>query len=397
MNPPYAEATSYGEKEKSGVAIQNKTYDKYREKLGKASNELFAQFFARIYFEIDGCILASFSTLKLLQGLNFNQFREFFLARYKQGFIIPAKSFDNVESMFPVGFLIWDTNVKQKMEILQCELFDERGNFLNVKNYYGNLPARINQWRKSFVEKENLLLGLIVGLPSDFQTNPMLAILSKQQKRYCLRITPNNLIQFCIYFSTRHAHPHTCFNHNDQFLFPSQDLENDLEFQNDCLTYTLFHSKTKITNNYAKNHWIPFTEQEVGAREKFESNFMTDFINGKLGEEKADDSLIPTKSFVPTEPLVFGEDAQLVFDAGRELWKYYHLSADEPEYNPNASFYDIKKYFQGTTINSAGKSRMKNKSNNPEYNKLLKNLNDALNQLAKQIQPKVYEYGFLRE
>lgn len=31
------------------------------------------------------------------------------------------------------------------------------------------------------------------------------------------------------------------------------------------------------------NHWIPFTENEVNSRERFESSFMTDFIRGKFG------------------------------------------------------------------------------------------------------------------
>jgi hypothetical protein len=57
-------------------------------------------------------------------------------------------------------------------------------------------------------------------------------------------------------------------------------LEKDKEFQNDCLTYTLFNNN--IQTKFGVNHWIPFTENEVNAKEKFESNFMSDFIKGKL-------------------------------------------------------------------------------------------------------------------
>jgi hypothetical protein len=54
----------------------------------------------------------------------------------------------------------------------------------------------------------------------------------------------------------------------------------DTEFQNDCLVFTLFN--THIQTQFGTNNWIPFTEQEVNSREKFESNFMSKFINGKL-------------------------------------------------------------------------------------------------------------------
>jgi hypothetical protein len=62
------------------------------------------------------------------------------------------------------------------------------------------------------------------------------------------------------------------------------------------------------------------------------------------------------------------------------------------KYNPNASLYDIREYFQGR--NEAGK--MNNKSTNEEYSKLIAKLRDKLKLLAVKIQPKVYEYGFLR-
>ena len=113
INPPYAEAASATQvtntgKNKSGVSLGNTTYEKYKDSLGKASNELFAQFFMRIYKEIPNCKLASFSTLKYLNSSNFVKFRETFKAKFLTGFICPADTFDNVNGRFPIGFLIWD-------------------------------------------------------------------------------------------------------------------------------------------------------------------------------------------------------------------------------------------------------------------------------------------------
>jgi hypothetical protein len=48
-------------------------------------------------------------------------------------------------------------------------------------------------------------------------------------------------------------------------------------------------------------------------------------------------------------------------------------------------------YFQG-----AKDGRMNNKSNDEEYNLLIWTLPDKIKILAKKIEPKVYEYGFLK-
>lgn len=114
INPPYAEATSAKTpsgtgKNKDLVARGNLICEKYKDELNKANNELFAQFFMRIYKELNGCIMASFSTLKYLNSSNFKKFREIFKAKFLEGFMVPADSFDNVKGQFPIGFLVWDT------------------------------------------------------------------------------------------------------------------------------------------------------------------------------------------------------------------------------------------------------------------------------------------------
>jgi hypothetical protein len=78
-----------------------------------------------------------------------------------------------------------------------------------------------------------------------------------------------------------------------------------------------------------------------------------------------------------------------VFAAGCELWRYYH---SQKNVNVNASFYDIRKHFQGR--NAQGK--MGTKSSDAKYNELIGDLREKLKVLAKKIEPKVYEYGFLK-
>ncbi|GAA8313018.1 hypothetical protein HpKG88_13190 [Helicobacter pylori] len=114
INPPYAEAGNKAKmsgtgEHKAKVARNNLICKKYKDELHKANNELFAQFFMRIYRELNGCIMASFSTLKYLNSSNFKKFREVFKAKFLEGFMVPADSFDNVSGQFPIGFLVWDT------------------------------------------------------------------------------------------------------------------------------------------------------------------------------------------------------------------------------------------------------------------------------------------------
>ncbi len=111
INPPYAEAGNKAKmsgtgEHKAKVARNNKTHETYKDLLGRGANEVFAQFFMRIYKELNGVILASFSKLKNLQGSNFKKFREVFKAEFKGGFMVPADTFDNVKGQFPIGFLV---------------------------------------------------------------------------------------------------------------------------------------------------------------------------------------------------------------------------------------------------------------------------------------------------
>ena len=80
-------------------------------------------------------------------------------------------------------------------------------------------------------------------------------------------------------------------------------------------------------------------------------------------------------------------------DAGRELWRYYHA---QPGANPNASYYDIRLHFQGVKRTASGKEQMNASSSDTTYTTLLAALRAAHKTLAARIEPKVYEYGFLK-
>lgn len=394
INPPYAEATSSktvsgtGEN-KAGVTTNFKIKEQLNPKIGNASNEIFALFMAIIYEKIPGCILGQFSKVKFVNGSNFKKFKDFFLAEYVNGFVVPAETFDNVKGKFPIGFTIWNTSIKLKINTISTDIYGKNGNYSGIKNFYGNLPKSINKWFVQYQSKSNDYIGLLSNYPPDFQNQARVFIKINQMARGgAIRITAENLTEISIYLSVRHCIDANWLNDRDQFLYPTDGWQTDLDFQNDCIVFALFHGQNRISNSEGTNHWIPFTEQEVNAQNRFESHFMTDFINGKIKTEN-ETTLFGTdiNQILKRE---FSEEAKNVFDAGRELWKYYH---SQPNVSVNASFYDIRAHFQGRNA----KGRMNSKSDDERYMELIGELRNKLNLLADKIKPKIYEYKFLKE
>jgi hypothetical protein len=403
INPPYAEAsnrdTVIGQGEnKSKVATETAMYTKFQSKIGTGVRELYVQFLMRIYFEIPGCKTAVFSKLKHLQSSNFSEFRKVYKSKLEMFFICPANSFDNVKGNFPIGFQIWNADKSEIFENVVADIYDDKKNLIGFKNIYSfDTDKSIIQWLRNYYDKNSERISFLRMIGTDFQNSQGVFLtnnpsLNDIKKSLTSTVTKNNIIQVCIYLTVRHCIDATWINDRDQFLFPNDGWLTDSEFQNDCLIYTFFTGQNKITSVGQINHWIPFSELEVNAKAKFESNFMADFIKGKIKKEISNETLFKDESIPESKPLVFSNDATAVFDAGRELWKYYHTQNDV-DINVNASFYDIRTYFQGT--NALG--RMNARSENATYTKLIGELRNNLSVLADKIKPKVYEYGFLKE
>lgn len=395
INPPYAEGDSRTGKGRRGVA-EHKTKITYADFMGYAKRELYIQFLSRIYNEIRDCKLGLFSTLTHFTGTKFDGFRKNFRAKIEKCFIVPAKTFDNVNGLFPIGFQIWDLSVKDEIKPFYADVFDAKGLSMPPQKLviYEN-ERFINEWTQTFIDnkaedkKNGTSIGNIIGVANDFQHQNTVCLENPYKPwnhQYQWQISKNNLIQSCIYFAIRKCIPHTWVNHNDQFLAPSKEWMNDVEFQGDCFISTLFDGKNFISAKNGINHWIPFTREQVGCKKTFKSNFMSDFINGKIKFDEKNDLL--DKGLAYPGKMTFSPEAQAVYDAALEIWKYYHAQKNA---NPNASFYDIKKYFQGEE-----NGRMKSKSDDETYSDLLQKLRFAQRKLNLKIQPKVYEYGFLK-
>jgi hypothetical protein len=417
INPPYAEASSYGTESIPQVANTTKVFDDFKTLVGAESlQELSAQFIIRINNAIPNAKLATFSSCKYLVSTKFQKFRNNFKSEFKSGFVCISNTFDNVDGVWPLGFFIWNLENKQEIKETTTDVF-LTNNLLNktwndgVKTFYPVDNLSIADWRKTFYSNQNTIGHIIVVGPS-IQSNNNTFITNNPKESYVKKgmvanISSDNFVEFCVYFSVRHCIDSTWLNNQDRYLYPNDGWLIDSEFRHDCLAYTLFSNN--IQSRYGVNNWIPFTEKEVNARDKFESNFMANFIANKKAEVvvrssngggsiggggysmqmqmfKAEESQAEYKN----KPRKFSAEAQTVFDAGRELWKYYHT---QPNCNVNASLYDIREHFQGRN----DKGKMNNASEDEKYTELIGNLRDQLKILAKKIEQKVYEYEFLKK
>jgi hypothetical protein len=257
-------------------------------------------------------------------------------------------------------------------EKVPCDIYNEKEVFEGVKVFHSKEDKTINDWIRlyNYGIKDNIGIGRCDG--PDAQRNSYCWIAQKSITTHYLYLNNKNLLPFMVYFAVRHCIEHSWINDSDQYFFPNEEWEDDTEFQNDCIVFPLFSSYNKIKIAEGTNHWIPYTEDEVGCKRQFESRFMSDLLKGK--------------------PL--SAEAQALLNAGKELWRYYHVKAKtDKDADINASFYDIREYFQGRSE----KGTMKQKSNDETYNALIKDLRQKLSVLAEKIKPKVYEYGFLLE
>jgi hypothetical protein len=254
-------------------------------------------------------------------------------------------------------------------------VFDAHGKNVGKKRVYGNLPPSINKWIAKANDASEMGIGYLNCVTPMFQNQGYVWIDTKEQITHCLHLPlhSKNLIEGAVYYAVRHCIRANWLNNRDQFLYPDDGYKTDKEFQNDCLIFTLFHGQNRIRSNGSDNHWIPFTEKEVDAKDNFQSTFMSDFLRKRKS---------------------LSREAKTVFDAGKALWQYYHetIKINGTAF-VDASLYEIREYFKGRNE----KGRMKTKAADERFNELDNMLRMSLQFLAAKIKPKIYEYGFLQK
>lgn len=417
INPPYAEATNSANASLSGKGNETSTKDgvaktKFSETAmsayGKASNELFMQFIARVAQEIPTAAIGIFSKLKYVTSPTLEDFRAIWKAKYIGGFAVESKAFDGLKGNFPIGFLVWKTNQANSrippIGEITAEILDKYAEPIGEKSFYSAPDSQLlTNWiqrpktnKIEVIPLKNAISpattskdlrgtrwadGAVAWLNcagNDIQQANLTALFSSgfsSGRGYF--VTSQNLWQAAVMFCVRRLIKPTWMNDRDQFLQPSIPLPD--AFKTDCLIWMLFNGSNLTASadglewNGRKwsivNHFIPFTEAEVGAHERFESDFMVQYL--------ADKTLSP--------------EAQAVLNAGRTLWQAYfneippHNMREELKLNrPDVGWYQIRNALKKR--NDAGDSTPVNFSA----------FEAAYKALSEKLIPQVYELGFLK-
>ncbi len=193
-------------------------------------------------------------------------------------------------------------------------------------------------------------------------------------------VTPENLWQATVVFTVRRLIKPTWLNDRDQFLQPNQTLPDD--FINDCLIWMLFNrcNKTASANDLdwngqkwsIVNHFIPFTEAELGAAERFESDFMVQYLAER------------------SELSPFSQEANAVLNTGKQLWQTYFSRIDDRKTRetlklnrPDVGWYQIRKALEIRNAEGIGEPIP------------FTDFKTAYETLSEKLRPLVFEYGFM--
>ncbi len=403
INPPYAESGSgIGKGDENKIGIEKTRINAWMRQMnvGYASKELFTQFLIRIRRELPSATLAMFSTLKYVNAPNFEPFRRLWQAQYLGGFVVHNRAFDGLTGNFPIGFLVWDQANGVPLGDITTNVLDRSGALIGEK-VYAVRPASclLNVWMSKVSAKGGPALPLSNALTVARNPRPKRQLSGALGYLYAsnndlqhagqetlitssiftggngggIWLTQSNLWQAAVVFAVRLLAPHTWQNHNDQFLQPSQPLTD--EFQSDCLVWMLFAGKNLTAGADGLhwndrdwslvNHFIPFTEAEVGAKGRFESDFMTRHMAG----------------------MAFSPEARAVLDAGRTLWARFHATRfphkirDEYKLGrPDAGWYQIRR-----ALEAYGDTELTN----------FDPFKAAYAALTAKLRPMVYALGFL--
>ena len=414
INPPYAEAMNAdatrgagdaGAKENVAATNMGRSMAGY----GYAARELFVQFLVRIAREIPNATVACFSKMKHVVAPNFESFRDRWDAKYLGGFVVHSKAFEGLKGDFPIGFLIWKLQASNKrastLTEIHSEVIDKFGKPIGSKTFRvvsssrllgdwivrakpNDTPALPLSKAMTPVGKAKDLrgdrwaddaIGGLISLGSDVQHSMQTALLSSG---YCsaggLLVTKTNIDQVAAVFTVRRIVKHKWVNDRDQFTAPTESLTAD--FTNDCLVWMLFNNGNQTVGADGiewqgkkwslVNHFIPFTEAEVGAPGRFESDFMLQHLKSKR----------------------LSTEAKAVLAEGKRLWVTFfehtdtHKVRKELRLNrPDVGWHQIR-------------NSLKLRNSSDDFLPVSTAAFDgAYNKLTEKIRPEVYTFGFLQK
>ena len=428
LNPPYATANVMGtnEKHKAGVAKTMINEQMLKDKVGSASQNLYAQFLYRIIqikneFNLTNCHIALFSPTLFLTGSSYAKFRNVFLNNFSFDNAIQFKAshFADVDDNWGISFSIWHNGETFEKNNFNYTLIDnENGEIVEVGNkviYNIDGLKTASEWAKEPIKKlktfETINVSSAIKIRPDTSDNrgtnfegsfgfinnggnnvdqntQMVGLYTMAYGNgHGHGINTDNFDRCTALFSARKLIEKNWVNSKDEYLAPNTEHPAYNEFVNDSLIYSLFHSSSNQSSlrnvDYKGKKWDIKNEFFWLSNKEIENlsntnGFTQTYNDARTSKERYVYNKLQTITLSPEAQDVLDKASDIV----RNTFKYRELfNQEHPEYqimNWDCGWYQIKALAKEYA-----------KSDYEEFVKLYKKLADKM-------RPMVYTLGFLK-
>jgi len=395
LNPPYSAAPTVRDEHKEGVSDTRIGNEMRALKLGKAAQNLTAQFLYRIASIVKehntDVIIGMFTQPSFVTNPGFKplyqQWRNVF--GFKGGFCFHCSEFEGTTGEWPVLFTMWESQPNGKP--VEVDVFEQR--MLVGKKVFGGTENPMNKWverPKNIIEYPPFTSAITVAtqdktinltkLPekaygfavyagNDVMHSKQAFILSAPYANGSgWGITIDNFEESLVCVGSRAIIKGTWLNDRDQFSAPNTSHEKYFEFQDNLIAWLLF-------SNF--NHSSSIECSFEGIDYDIKNHFF--WRQGTV----TSDWLFATKGVLWEESIAVIDYCDKLYDECQNL---RHEGKADPKYQvhrADAGWYQIRKAFYSSA------------SPYPELPPLYKQYKQLHKALTQKLIPYVYEMGVL--
>ena len=406
LNPPYATTNglAINAKTKSNIATTKINLLMKRDKIGRCSENLYAQFLYRIInicqtYNLQNVHICLFSPITFLTQPTFISLRYvmFKYLKYNSGCYFNASNFGGVAPTWGISFSILSSNkhnndlnnfnykiIENKdgeISVIQNKIFYNQDNLDDISKYLsntikGNIKEDSISLSSGLVQSKNIIKFSKNGIGYVSMNNQgvVFTLCKPFSHTHGIDITKDNFYKIVQYISSRNLINKNWINCKDSYFIG----EENNEFINNSIIYSIFHDYCQCTSlNNINNEFFWMSKAEL---EELANTYNNDDCYSDV--HTSEDRFIYKK----LQEITLTPEAQTVLDKACEIvrntFKYRELFNEEhPEYQINnwdCGWYQIK---------ALAKEFAKDDLN--EFKELYKKLADKM-------RPMVYELGFLK-
>lgn len=298
INPPYATAVNWDETSKLSVSDTKTKLGMTNDGFGKSKENLYAQFFYRIWkikrdYNLTNLFIGVFCPELFLSGGSYKEFRNKFLNEfnYLDGFLTPASMFADTSDAWGVLFSVWESGVNKNSDDFDVNVFGSKDNILkqlNSKKLY-NLDNGIeaSKWVREKIKniktsdapqmsnainvksegktmRGNMIpgsFGYLFSGGNNVQSNTQNVALftSAYTVGNGLSVTKDNFYECVTLFTARKLIQSNWVNQKNEYLAPNEEHPKWEQFKYDSIVYALFNTSSQQSSlrdvNYKDKEW----------------------------------------------------------------------------------------------------------------------------------------------